>query len=89
VAAGDNICLPCHHSCNTCNNNNLPDQCTSCPSGTSKRVDNIVQVPLPDISLGTCTCQPGYYDDTLNQDCKKILILIQTKFFNSKFIFQR
>ncbi len=48
---GGTICVPCHYSCNTCIGISA-NQCSSCPSLTFKRGNNL---PL-------CPCLDGFFD---------------------------
>eukprot|EP00828_Plagiopyla_frontata_P025936 TRINITY_DN3343_c0_g1_i3.p1 TRINITY_DN3343_c0_g1~~TRINITY_DN3343_c0_g1_i3.p1 ORF type:complete len:336 (-),score=70.03 TRINITY_DN3343_c0_g1_i3:451-1458(-) len=50
------ICEPCHHSCLGCDDGPNFDQCTSCNTTDTQRVDN-------HISTGQCPCDIGTIDN--------------------------
>ncbi|EAS03999.2 EGF-like domain protein (macronuclear) [Tetrahymena thermophila SB210] len=57
-----NSCLPCHHSCGTCLNNNQVDNCLTCAHYTRIFQFN----PAKSDQTGTCNCVANLFESTIN-----------------------
>lgn len=53
------IILECHHSCSTCKTTDI--NCESCSSIWHRNIN---------ITDNTCPCDNGFYDDSINSECK-------------------